>query len=159
MANRAASVRAAAVNPAELNRRVALVRSATAKAGVLPVPRLERRTKTRQREREALYTYGCLPVEVPECWLAQFSDTSCSGRLERAHLIRAQTVRREVSRDRAIVWDERIVRWACHLHHGQFDQTRALRVPRSALPASVEQFAADHGLGWFLDRTYGERMT
>jgi len=29
-------------------------------------------------------------------------------------------------------------------------------VPRSAIPADTEQWAAEHGLTWWLDRTYRE---
>lgn len=41
-------------------------------------------------------------------------------------------------------------------HHGMLDQSRRLRIPRAALPAAVEEFAAELGLGWWLDREYGE---
>ena len=39
-------------------------------------------------------------------------------------------------------------------HHGRFDG-RKLRVERSLLPAGLEEFAAELGLGWWLDRRYG----
>lgn len=100
------------------------------------------------------------------CWLAQFSEQPCDGRLIRAHLIPRQRIVREVTkplpREEAfqIIWDERAWAWACGGpmgnagHHGAFDN-RSLYVPRWALPAGVEAFAAEHGLVWSLDRDYG----
>ncbi len=32
-----------------------------------------------------------------------------------------------------------------------------LRVPRYRIPAAVEEFAEELGLGWWIDREYGER--
>jgi hypothetical protein len=130
--------------------------SAQAKAGVMPVPRRKPKAKP---DRETLYTFGCLPAEMPECWLAQFMPSvSCDGRMERAHLIREQTIRREVSRSKLILWAPAVWRPACHRHHGELDQTKALRIPRGAIPVETEQWAAGHGLAWWLDREYGEAM-
>lgn len=42
-------------------------------------------------------------------------------------------------------------------HHGMLDQSRTLRIPREQLPAAVEEFAAELGLVWWLDREYGPR--
>lgn len=132
--------------------------SAQAKAGVLPIPKPEHKPKGRRdRERPALYTYGFLPGETPTCWLRQFSQMPCAGRLELAHLIRAQVIRKEVSRDERIVWCSAVCRWACHAHHGQLDQAKTLRIPRSAIPAETEVWAAENGLEWWLTRVYGER--
>jgi len=39
-------------------------------------------------------------------------------------------------------------------HHGQFDGLR-LRLPRESLPLAVVEYAAELGLSWWLDRTYG----
>lgn len=85
----------------------------------------------------------------------------CDGRLVRAHLIRRQVIRREVGDAHA--WDPRC--WVpccggptgCGGHHGMLDQSRRLRVPRDRLPVGVEEFAAEFGLGWWLDREYGTR--
>jgi len=107
------------------------------------------------------------------CWLAQFSDVPCDGRLVKAHLIPAQRIRRELTVDRSIptvrqdgdritsiVWDPRVWVPACGGptgiggHHGMFDG-RKLRVPRAALPEGVEAYAAEYGLTWSLDRDYG----
>jgi hypothetical protein len=104
----------------------------------------------------------------------------CDGPLIRAHLLAKQIVKREVfsARRRAglspaaarkgvtdIAWDERIWVPACGGitgiggHHALLDSpgTSDLRLRRDELPGSVEEFAAEHGLEWWLDRTYGER--
>jgi hypothetical protein len=53
-----------------------------------------------------------------------------------------------------LLWDERNGILLCRLHHDRLEQR--LFVPaRSDLPARVEEFAAELGLGWSLDRTFG----
>lgn len=42
-------------------------------------------------------------------------------------------------------------------HHGMFDGLR-LRIERAMLPESLEEYAAETGLGWYLDRTFGPRI-
>jgi hypothetical protein len=37
------------------------------------------------------------------------------------------------------------------------DYARTIRIPRDALPLAVEEFAAEHGLTWWLEREYGLR--
>jgi hypothetical protein len=98
----------------------------------------------------------------------------CDGRLVRAHLIPAQLLKRETNaavRARAmtqatqdmLVWDPRAWVWMCGGptgiggHHGRLDYSRRLRIPRHRIPPETEEFAAELGLGWWLDRTYGER--
>jgi hypothetical protein len=135
-------------------------RSPEAKANVQPIPKPEPQPKgRRERERPTLYTYGFLPGETPTCFLAQFTDTPCAGRLELAHLIRAQKIRQHVSNKHAVVWSEQVLRWACHSHHGMLDQAKTLRIPREAIPAETEQWASEHGLSWWLDETYGDRAS
>lgn len=130
--------------------------SAQAKAGVMPIPRPERQSKT---HRETLYTFGRLPSDIPACWLAQFaSGASCEGRMQKAHLIRAQVIRREVSRDKTVLWTPAVWRPACYRHHMMLDHAKTLTIPRSAIPAETERWAAEHGLTWWLDRTYGEHV-
>lgn len=103
------------------------------------------------------------------CWLARFSARPCEGRLERAHLIPQQTIRRELRLARPrrkggraeqryawrVIWDERIWVPACQAHHHALDQSRKLRISRSDLPQTVEDYAEEHGLGWWLARAYG----
>lgn len=142
--------------------------SAAAKSGVQPIPKPKPQPKgRRERERPTLYTYGFLPGEAPTCWLAQFApDVPCDGRMEKAHLIRAQVIRRELIRHHeraplrkperdALLWAPGVWRPACHLHHGMLDQAKTLRIPRSALPAETEAWAAEHGLEWWLDHEFG----
>ncbi len=95
------------------------------------------------------------------CWLAQFSCFPCDGRLIRAHLLPRHLLRREGNA--GAIADPRS--WVpacggptgCSGHHGIFDygSVRTLRVPREALPAGVEELAAELDLGWYLDRKYG----
>jgi len=83
---------------------------------------------------------------------------ACDGRLVRCHLIPKQTIR-GAGGD---VWDRRAWVWGCGGptgvggHHGMLDQSRKLRLPRSAIPAGVEELALELGLCWWLDETYGE---
>lgn len=96
------------------------------------------------------------------CWFAALPGAGpCDGRLRKCHLIPAQTVRREVGKRYA--WDPAVWVWGCGGptgvggHHGRLDFARTLRIPRYRLPHELEVFAEEHGLGWWLDRTYGER--
>jgi hypothetical protein len=41
-------------------------------------------------------------------------------------------------------------------HHGQFDGGQ-FKLSREMLPPETEEFAADLGLDWWLDRQYGPR--
>jgi hypothetical protein len=98
-------------------------------------------------------TDGCwVAFNVPGCG-------PCDGPLVRAHLIKQQTIRREAGKQH--VWDDRVWVPCCGGptgvggHHGQLDYARSLRIPRSALPVMVEEFAAEHGLTWWLEREYG----
>jgi hypothetical protein len=120
------------------------------------------------------------------CFLAAFSDRPCDGRLVKCHLIPRRTIAEAVqvglqARRRtfeislaeydamiggAIVRanrDERSWVWGCGGpmgptgHHGMLDASRTLRIPRHRLPAGLEEFAEELGLGWYLDREYGVR--
>jgi hypothetical protein len=94
------------------------------------------------------------------CFFA--GDGPCDGRLIRAHLIPQQLLKREHAPRRYLA-DPRGWVLVCggpmglSGHHGMFDMSRTVRVPRWKLPAEVEEMAAELGLGWWLDRTYGER--
>lgn len=98
------------------------------------------------------------------CALAQFSDTPCrhraDGQPDRAHLIKQQRLKRALksrglskAEIQAIVWDERIWVWACRKHHSDFDELRLVLL-ESDYPASVHEFAADHGFV-FIDARRG----
>jgi hypothetical protein len=95
------------------------------------------------------------------CWFADLPDAGpCNGRLVRCHLIPQQLLRREVGRAANVLWDSRVWVYGCGGpvgtggHHGALDYARTLRVPRELLPPEVEEFAAEHGLVWWLERTY-----
>ena len=83
----------------------------------------------------------------------------CDGRLVCCHLIPRQMLKR-LKHDEM---DRRSWVWGCGGltgiagHHGMFDSSRRLRVPRSSIPASTEELALELGILWWLDRVYGER--
>jgi hypothetical protein len=111
---------------------------------------------------------------------------SCDGVLIRGHLIPKQRITRErigaeARRRRgesplpqdaallarpldAIVWDVRVWVPMCGGltgiggHHGKLDGWQ-LRIRRAWLPARVEEFAEEYGLGWSLERDYGPKET
>lgn len=94
--------------------------------------------------------------KVAGCFLAAFSDRRCDGRLRRVHLIEKQALVRWGHDP----WDPRSYVLACGGEtglegcHGRFDFGR-FRVPRSALPAEMEELALELGRTYYLDRRYG----
>jgi hypothetical protein len=122
----------------------------------------------------------------PRCFFADLPGAGpCDGRLVRCHLVprrviaeavqkRLHDARRagEITREEydarvsgEIVRanrDERSWVWGCGGpmgnagHHGMLDASRTLRVPRHRLPVAVVEFAEELGLGWWVDREYGE---
>jgi hypothetical protein len=124
------------------------------KRGVRPIPKLERRTRS---GRPALYTYAL--GQHADCWLAQFTDTPCEGRLVRCHLLDKQVLKRAGLDP----WDERAWVWGCgghghgnEGHHGELD-SGTLSVPRSELPVVLEQLAAEIGAERRLYRRFGPK--
>jgi hypothetical protein len=118
-----------------------------------------------------------------ECYLARFAIYErgdmppCDGRLVNCHLIPRQIIERRIrslmrgephDKITNAVWaaivDVRTTVQGCGGpqgnggHHGMLDQSRTLRIPRDRLPAAVEEFAEELGLGWWLTREYGEPM-
>lgn len=124
--------------------------------------------------------------KAPACWFAGREEAGpCDGVLIRAHLVPKQRIRRELDSRRArlrregverlggllvipesmedgVVWDRRAWVPMCGGimgnagHHGAFDH-RQLRIARGDLPAVVEEFAAEFGLEWSLERDYGPK--
>lgn len=99
----------------------------------------------------------------PSCWLAWHGVmendqemTGCEGRLIRVHLIPRQVIERAGGD----VLDPRSYVAACggimglSGHHGAFDSSRRLRIPRVELPETLVEFARTLDLEWWLDRTY-----
>lgn len=127
-----------------------------------------------------------LAVVSQRCFFADLPGAGpCDGRLVRCHLVprrviaeavqkrlhdarRAGEITREEYDERiggAVVRanrDERSWVWGCGGpmgnagHHGMLDASRTLRVPRYRIPEATEVFAAELGLGWWLDREYGD---
>jgi hypothetical protein len=97
----------------------------------------------------------------PRCWIAEhiILPGPCDGHLIRGHLIAKQTIRREAQG--ADLYDPRCWVPICGGitgiggHHGMLDYAKTIRIPRDALPPAVEEFAAEYGLVWWLERTYG----
>lgn len=89
------------------------------------------------------------------CWLAQFDTRKrpCQGRLDRAHLIAAQTLRKEGHE--ALIPDERTWRPACRLHHSSFDGYTGVVVAPAALPEPFLALMREIGLEWAVERRYG----
>jgi hypothetical protein len=107
------------------------------------------------------------------CWLAQFSDKPCDGRLVRCHLLPQQLINRTVKSANPGVHKKALIDllavairdprgwvWGCGGlhgnagHHGMLDQSRTLRVPYEALPPELLEFASELGVTWWLDREY-----
>lgn len=99
-----------------------------------------------------------MPRRAEVCFLAEFSDKPCDGRLVKAHLLPRQLLKREHV-EHAIT-DPRSWVWACGGpmgnagHHGMLDTSRTLRVPRDRIPRVTEDLAKELGLTWWLDREY-----
>lgn len=90
------------------------------------------------------------------CWAREHIQGigPCEGPLERAHLLRAQVIRREVGDDFETLWAPEVWRPFCTRHHRALDHSRQIRIPRALIPEDTERWAADHGLTWWLDREY-----
>ena len=94
-------------------------------------------------------------TDHPVCFFAAYGP--CDGRLIRGHLIPKQRVKREAKA--ADVWDARCWVPCCGGptgiggHHGMLDGGK-IRLTRAELPPAVEEFAAEYGLVWSLQRDY-----
>jgi hypothetical protein len=108
-------------------------------------------------DREAIYEYACIEGEPATCWLRQFDalNRECSGRMDRAHLIEKQRLRKEGHAD--LIDDPRTWVPACRLHHFSWDAYRGVTVPREALPEPLVALCDELGLLWWIDRRYPER--
>lgn len=132
----------------------------------------------------------------PGCWVAEHVvlPGPCEGRLQRAHLVPQQLIKRDMGGPTALscdvcgarpgepcrnlaasgralganrhhearrgawkglLWDARCWVPMCEMHHHALDFKRVLRIPRDALPAAVEEFAAEYGFTNWLEREYG----
>lgn len=120
----------------------------------------------------------------PNCWLAHHAlieveharfitvlasvvFAPCDGPMTNAHLIPQRLIKRELPNAavrspkslKGFLRDERIIVRACLRHHHLFDTARKLKIPRSSLPESVEEFARElnhRRIDAWLDSEYGE---
>jgi len=100
-------------------------------------------------------------AEAPACWLASFDplERLCKGKWEAFHFFGKQELRncpelRGLSPEELMLieWDSRNAGPGCVEHHRRFDKLADagpgtdLVVPRSSLPADVEEFIAEYGI-------------
>lgn len=113
-----------------------------------------------------------LPPALPICYFAVFGHMEpwadgtvppmppCDGALVKCHLIK-RTVLRKAGCGRRAEWASAAWVWGCGGpmgnggHHGMFDFTRTLKLPRAALPTETEALALELGLSWYLESEYG----
>lgn len=103
--------------------------------------------------RHGLYSVGDMASLMP----------ACEGRLIRAHIIPQRVLKQHLPSHEIpnLLWSPAVWVWACGGsmgnagHHGALDSSRALRLPRAAIPARTEVFAARWNLTWWLDVEYG----
>ena len=100
------------------------------------------------------------------CWLAENATwqrpgprPACDGALRRVHLIPRALLKREGleafgddPRGWVVACGGPMGNGGCN---GRLDVSRTIRVPRSRLPAAVEEMAYELELLWFLTREYG----
>lgn len=83
----------------------------------------------------------------------------CEGRMDAAHLIPKQRIKRELKGHytepelQAIVWDRRVLIDACRRHHHQLDNY-IHRLRRDELPVELTAYAREYHLVWSLIRDY-----
>lgn len=79
------------------------------------------------------------------CWFRQLGD--CDGRIQRAHLIPKQRLKRAGVRADDDVWDQRVVVPACARHHTLFDM-KFIHLEETDYPETLQQYAGEHGFAW-----------
>lgn len=93
--------------------------------------------------------------DLGPCVVCPAEGGVCSGPVQGHHVVAQQTLRK-----RGLVGSLMDVRNrlpVCERRHAQ--HTTGFRpIPRELLPASVFEFAGEHGLGWYIDRHYPERV-
>lgn len=111
---------------------------------------------------------------MARCFFKAFAPLGlreCDGPPQRHHVVSRQRLKKELGpkrthlmadgelvaakrRLRDALGDSRNLVWVCKRHHDLWTNAR-LVVPRSAVPVSVDEFAAAHGLTWDVDRQFG----
>lgn len=89
---------------------------------------------------------GCIVHDDP---------ADCVDPLEGHHVISQQALRKRGLHD--FLWDVRNGVGVCGRAHRRHDLATE-RIPREKLPPCVWEFAAEHGLTWYLERFYPERI-
>jgi hypothetical protein len=85
------------------------------------------------------------------CMVCRFEGVACRGPVQGHHIISRQTLRRLGFHEHLLDRRNRLA--VCEHRHEQ--HTSGFRpIPRRLLPGSVFEFAAELGLGWWLDRYY-----
>lgn len=129
--------------------RKSLDRGSTFATRATPLRRKSRKTpKGRPTDEQIEQARGA------ECWLAQFATTPCSGIVRLCHLLPKERLR-FYNVPESEIWNPAIVRPGCDGHHADLDDNGAIEIPRLAIPAETEDFAAEWSLTWLLDRIYG----
>lgn len=95
------------------------------------------------------------------CFFANWLGAGeCDGWLIRAHLVKRQVLEREGHG--ALIDDPRTWVLCCGGpqgnggHHGMLDNSRKLRIPREKLPTEFIELMEAIGMGWYLDKHFGE---
>ena len=103
---------------------------------------------------------------MPECFFKGLPDAgACEGKLVRCHLVKAQTLVRELgwSKSKARS-DPRVWVWGCGGalgpggHHGRFKPDGPEGIPLSMLPEDFTRFMAQEGLWWYVERTFNRPL-
>lgn len=106
--------------------------------------------------------WACDVLDLPETDRMRCADLSRGapgtvGGFDGHHVIPKQVLKRSLGERmfKVVVFDERVGVPLRRWHHDQWE-ARRLQVPRSMLPPALETFAVEHGLDWWLWRTFGK---
>jgi hypothetical protein len=94
-----------------------------------------------------------------QCWFAGRGAGPCEGKLDKAHWIPKQRIKREFKHaDQEqldeLVWHPAVWSPMCRKHHSAFD-AKMLRIRREDVPLQAERWAEMFGMTWSLDVDYG----
>lgn len=82
-----------------------------------------------------------------------FRSPECYGRLDKAHWVPKQALKREAVKD---IWAPELWTPMCRLHHHRFDN-HLIRIGRELLPPETVLWFENRGLAWMIDRYFPER--
>lgn len=78
------------------------------------------------------------------CYLRRLGYKTCNGRLDRAHLIPKQRMKKAGITDQDVIWDPRVWRWVCRAHHHALDM-KFIHLTEDQYPPEVGEWADEHG--------------